>query len=1084
MPETLPSMKYQKINNLFGWLAFLIAALTYILTLEPYGSFWDCGEFIACAYRLQVAHQPGAPLFTMIGKLFSLLAANRKQVAYCINLSSALASAATIMFLFWTITALAKKILVKRALEFDTATTTLIIGAGLVGALAYAWSDTFWFSAVEAEVYALSSLCTAIVFWAIMKWDAHADEPGADKWIIFIAYVMGLSIGIHLLNLLAIPAIACVYYFRRTPKTTAKGTIAALFIGVIIVAAVLWGIIQYVVKGAAYADLLFVNTFNLGFWSGATVFFILIIITMTAGIIYTIKPVKQTILISAIAFILVLGISGGIFGAIVGIAIVAFLEYVVKIREKRAALNMILTCTVFILFGYSSFAMLIIRAKAHTNLNNSQPDNAFALLSYLNRDQYGDTPLLYGQYYDSKAVDQKEGATIYRKGKEKYEVAGKKQNLIYDRNTLFPRMFSDKAEHVGFYKDWMHIGEGQSPTFADDLGFFFSWQVNQMYTRYLLWNFVGRQNDADGQNNNATDGNWISGIKPIDAMRLGNQSALPPSITADKAYNRMFFLPLILGLIGAFYHFKRNQKDAGVVGLLFFFTGFAILLYLNQDPLQPRERDYAYAGSFYAFAIWIGIGTLFMAEKLRKITSAQIASVGATVLCLLCVPVLMAFQEWDDHDRSTKTTPPDMAFNYLNSCAPNAILFTYGDNDTYPLWYLQEVENVRPDVRIVNLSLLGTDWYIRQMKQKMNESAPLPITMPNEKFEAGVRDVTYYNDSKLPGNVELKDVFDFITSDDARAKVEYENGQSMNYLPTKNLKLTVNADAVIHSGTATEADKGRILPEIDWKYPGNYVTKDNLAMMDILTHNNWKRPVYFAITVGNDNMMGLDKYMYNEGFAYRLEPFKPDTTAGAGGATERSNTMKMYNNVMKKFKWGNMKNARYLDHESRTMFYPVILRTFLTLAENLYKEGHPDLARNVLDRYEAVMPDLNPYTDVAIRKFYLADLAYQINDKPIGEKTVNQIMGYVSDQLNYYASMDDNNRRMQSRDIQLCISVLNELIKLTEDNKEAALNKKVSALINEYQLKFSSMFQPLPQRAAPQPNENQLKVGTSQQQSQ
>ncbi len=1056
-------MKYHKINNLFGWLAFLIAAITYILTLEPYASFWDCGEFIACAYRLQVAHQPGAPLFTMIGKVFSLLAADKAHVAYLINMSSGLASAATIMFLFWTITALAKKIVVKEASEIGLNKTILIIGAGLVGSLAYAWSDTFWFSAVESEVYAQSSLCTAIVFWAIMKWDAHADEPGADKWIVFIAYVMGLSIGIHLLNLLAIPAIACVYYFRRTKKATARGTITAVFVGVIIVAAVLWGIIQYVVKGAAYADLLFVNTFNFSFWSGATVFFVLIVITMTAGIIYTIKPAKPTILVAAIAFVLLLTISGGIVGGIVGIAIVAFLEYIVKIREKKYALNMILTCTVFILFGYSSFAMLVIRAKANTNLNNSDPDNAFALLGYLNRDQYGDTPLLYGQYYDSKAVDQKEGATLYRKGKEKYEVSGKKQVLVYDRNTLFPRMFSDKAEHVGFYKDWMHIGEGQSPTFADDLGFFFSWQVNQMYTRYLLWNFVGRQNDADGQSNNATDGNWISGIKPIDALRLGNQSSLPASITGDKAYNRMFFLPLILGLIGAFYHFKRNQKDAGVVGLLFFFTGFAILLYLNQDPLQPRERDYAYAGSFYAFAIWIGIGTLFIAEKLRKYATPQLSAIGATAICLLAAPVLMACQEWDDHDRSTKTTPRDMAYNYLNSCAPNAILFTYGDNDTYPLWYIQEVENVRPDVRIVNLSLLGTDWYIRQMKQKMNESAPLPITMLDEKFEAGIRDVTYYNDSKLPGNVELKDVFDFITSDDARAKVEYENGQNANYLPTKNLKWTINPDEVVKTGTVPASEKDRILPEIDWKYPGNYVTKDNLAMMDILAHNNWKRPIYFAITVGNDNMMGLDKYMYNEGFAYRLLPFKPDTTAASEGGMERSNTMLMYNNVMTKFRWGNMKNATYLDHESRTMFYPVILRVFLSLTENLYKEGHPDLAKKVLHRFDAVMPDLNPYTDVAIRKFYMADLAYQLGERKLGEKVVNQIIDYVSGQMNYFASMDDNNKRISGRDIQLCISVTNELVKLTKDNKEPALNQKVTAMLADYQSKFGAMFQQQPQ---------------------
>ncbi|MDR6945216.1 glycosyltransferase family 117 protein [Mucilaginibacter pocheonensis] len=1042
-------MSYNKINNIFGWVAFIIASLTYILTLEPSSSFWDCGEFIACIYRLQVAHQPGAPLFTIIGKVFTLLSfGDVTKVAYWANMASALASGATILFLFWTITALAKKLLIKKGEEINTANLILIIGSGLVGALAYAWSDTFWFSAVESEVYAQSSLCTAIVFWAILKWDAHADEQHADKWIVFIAYVMGLSIGIHLLNLLVIPAIALVIYFRRAKNITTKGTFWAFFAGIVAVAFVLWGVIQYTVKGAAFSDLLFVNTLGMGFGSGALMFFVLLIATIVSGIYYTVKPLKAAIIVSAACFILVLGISAGIIGVVVGVAVLALLEYVVKIRERRFALNTFLICLLFILFGYSSFVMIVVRAKANPNLNNSDPENAFALNGYLNRDQYGDTPLLYGQFFDSTPTEQTEGANIYRRGQTKYEIAGKKLTTIYDRNTIFPRMFSDKGGHPEFYRAWSKLGETEHPTFATNLGFFGSWQVNQMYTRYFLWNFVGRTNDLDGQTSNGgIDGNWISG--------WNFSKPLPYSVTESKSYNRLFYLPLVIGLFGLFFHFYRDQRNAGVVGVLFFFTGLAIVLYLNQDPLQPRERDYAYAGSFYAFAIWIGIGVLAIADFLSKKINAKTSAIIATLVCLLAAPVLMANQEWDDHNRSTKLTPHDMAYNYLNSCAPNAILFTYGDNDTYPLWYIQEVENVRPDVRIVNLSLLGTDWYIRGMKNKMNESEPLPISMPNDKFKPGVRDVIYFNDQKVAGATELKEVFDFITSDDKAAMVEYNNGDVANYLPTKSFKLTVNPDEVVQTGTVPAAEKDKIVPEMDWTYGGRYVTKDVLAMMDILSHNNWKRPIYFSVTVPNENMIGLDKYLYNEGFAYRLLPLKPDTAANP---LETSNTQTMYNNMMTKFKWGNMKNASYLDHESMTMFYPLITRLYSTLSDNLMKEGHVDQAKTALQKYDEVMPGIINSTEVAVRKYYMVESAYRMGDIALANKLASQVDDYVNNQLNYnYALLQRNETSLDNRDVQYSMQILSGLVGFTKDFKQTALNTKFSTQLKGFESKFGTL---------------------------
>ena len=1048
-------MEYNKINNLLGWLSFVIALTVYTLTLEPTTSFWDSGEFIASAYKLQVVHQPGAPIFLMLGKVFSLIAgSDSSRVAFWINMCSALASAATILFLFWTITALAKKVIGEKDKEPSKWSLISIMGSGLVGALAYTFSDSFWFSAVEAEVYALSSLCTAVVFWAILKWDQHADEPDSDRWLIFIAYVMGLSIGVHLLNLLAIPAIALVYYFRRAKEPTSSGTLLALMAGMFILAFIQYGIVQYTIKFAAYSDLFFVNTLGLGFGSGVAFFGLLIIVCLSSGILYSIHANKLNLMLSVGSFVLLMFLGGGISGLVVAAILLAGLEYILKIREKRRLLNMALISIVFIIFGYGSFAMIVIRAKADPTLNNSDASNAFSLLSYVNREQYGDRPLLYGQYFDSKPVDSKDGEIIYRKGKDKYENAGQKYERVYDRNTILPRMYSDDPQHVGFYRDWMGMAEDESPTFINNLGFLISYQTSFMYTRYFAWNFIGRQNDKQGHGD-YTDGNWLSGIKFIDNMLLGGQFELPKSQLENKAYNRFYFLPFIMGIIGALWHFNRNQKDAGIVGLLFFFTGIAIVLYLNQNPLQPRERDYAYVGSFYAFAIWIGLGVAGIADFFKTRFKAPTAALLATLIGLLAAPILMAKEGWDDHDRSSKFSARDMAANYLESCAPNAILFTYGDNDTYPLWYVQEVENIRPDVRVVNLSLLGTDWYIRQMKKKVNQAEALPITMPDEKFVQGVRDVLGYQDYNAAGAVELKDLFDIMTSDNDADKATYQDGSKENFLPTKNFKISINPDQIIASKTLPESKRDLIVPTMEWKYNKNYVTKTELAMIDVLAHNNWKRPIYFAITVPDDNYMGLGDFLYNEGFAYRLLPLKKAQVDSASEKPELTNSDEMYTNLMTKFRWGNMKKAGYLDPESLRMSYTMI-NHFNILAENLYEEGRFEEARKLLLKCMEVVPDKNHSLNFTIRKFYMADLLYKLKEPSKANDLILNTAEYIEEQLNYMAAIAKTKENLNSREIQLGVYVMSEMVKLSEKNAQNTVNKKLKDRMKVIESKFMS----------------------------
>ena len=1006
-------MKYNKINNLLGWLCFAIASVTYILTLEPSVSFYDCGEFIACAYRLQVSHQPGYPLFAMLGKAFSLLSfGNNAKVPYFTNLGSALASGATIMLLFWTITALARKLFAKGQEQLERTQVILIMGAGLVGALAFTYTDTFWFSAVETIVFAWSAFCTALVFWAILKWDAHADEKGADKWIIFIAYVIGLSIGIHLLNLLTIPALVLVYYFRRYKNITTKNAIIAFIISIGILGLVQYGIRSYTIEAAAYFDLFFANTLGLGFNKGVIVFFALLIGALVWGVRYS-------------------------------------------IRHKKPMMNLAFLCVIFIYFGYGSFVYIPIRATANTNLDNAHPDNAFTLYGYLNRIQYPESPLLYGPYFDAKITDEKDGKTLYAKGKDRYEVSGKQEEYVYDHSTILPRTFSTDPQDVQFYHQWLQIPDNQAPTFADNLKFMFSWQMYQMYGRYFMWNFVGRYSDDDntGQTEmNGIGGNWTTGL-------FDSAKHLPKAITTANTYTPLYALPLIIGLIGMFYHIKRRKQDALIVGLLFFFMGLAIVLYVNQPSIQPRERDYSYVGSFYAFAIWIGLGVIALANFAQKRMNAQYAAIAATVICLIAGPLLLASKEWRDHDRSTKWTAHDMAYDYLISCPKNAILFDYGDNDTYSLWYDQEVENIRPDVRIVNLSLLGADWLIKQMQRKINDADALPITLPFDKYKAGVRDLIPYNDAKIPGSVEVKDVFDFITSDDRRTQVQYDNGTISNYLPTKNLKLTIDKNAVMSNNVVTAEQKGMLADTMKWGFPPNYITKENLAMLDILAHNNWKRPVCFVTSIPDEQKVGLQPYLYKEGFVYHLIPFKPDPSIT--DQHSKTNSLVMYNNVVNKFKWGNYKNARYLDQQSTSLFYPQLLTMFDDLTLGLIKDKHPDLALNALHKMDKELPvQMTPHLGTAQSKISLADTSYKLNELALGNKLMNSVDSYITDQLDYaYNQMQSNNAdAIDTRSVQVSVSFLNGMAGITKNAHQSELSDKLIAQVTDYENKFGNIL--------------------------
>ncbi|MGB7527885.1 protein O-mannosyl-transferase family [Sphingobacterium cellulitidis] len=998
-------MNYKKINNLLGWLVGIIATITYILTLEKTTSWWDTGEFIASAYKLQIVHQPGAPLFLMIQNLFSNLAmGDNSRIAYWMNVGSAVCSGLTITFLFWTITALSKKAFtsLSKSEKLSEGNLIKIMGAGVVGALAYTFSDTFWFSAVESEVYAMSSLCTAVVFWGILKWEEHADEPGADRWLILIAYVMGLSIGVHLLNLLVIPAIALVIYFRRTTKITGAGIAKALIIGVIVLAIVLWGVIQYLIKFAAFSDLFFVNQLGLGFGTGATFFALLVAGLLIFGIWYSWKHVKPI-------------------------------------------LNISLLSLAFIIFGYSSFTMILVRAKANPTLNNSDPDNVFTFLSYLNREQYGDEPLIKGRYFDAKPTDVFETGNIYRKDGDKYVVAKKKFDYSWSHSTLFPRIYSDK--HESYYREFLNLGPGESPTMVDNLKFFFGYQIGQMYSRYFMWNFVGRQNDQQGQGS-FTEGNWISGIKPIDNVRLGGQYALPTSEKENAGRNTYFFLPLILGIVGAIWQFKNQQRDASVVTLLFFFTGLAIVLYLNQTPLQPRERDYAYAGSFYAFCIWVGMGVIWIADLLSKKLNAKNAAIGATALSMLCGPILLASQNWDDHDRSQKFLARDMAKNYLESCAPNAILFSYGDNDTYPLWYVQEVEGFRTDVRVVNLSLLSADWYMKQMMHKVNDADPLPINIDPEKIKDGVRDVIYFSDMNIPGHVDIEDLLQIMLSDKQEYKVQLQSGEYANILPTKKMQYKVNKNSVISNKVVPKEWEDAIVDTMQWTFNGGIISRADLSIMAILANNDWKRPVYFTTTTPEDNMIGLDKYLVSEGFAMRLMPVALAAEGQVSGPiTDVEGT---YNNIINKFTWGNIAHSKYLDPDSYRYISMYAGNIFGETAQNLLSMGKNVEAKKLVNNAYENLPKRTYLMSEAFSYTSLVDAMYKTGETAKANEIVQRNLKFIRENMEYYMKIAETKPNLEFRNMRFGLAAIQNYQQVLTDAKQQDLLKEVNQIFETY----------------------------------
>ncbi len=917
-------MNFKKLNNLTGWLVFAIALCVYFATMERTVSFWDCGEFIATAYKLEVGHSPGAPLFMMLGRLFGMLAAPQ-NVALYINALSALMSAFTILFLFWTITHFARKLMAVAENSLSKAQLVTILGAGAVGALAYTFSDTFWFSAVEAEVYASSSFFTAIVFWAILKWEHHADDPQADRWLILISYLMGLSIGVHLLNLLTIPALAMVVYFRKY-KATMRGGLLAFLIGCLLLGFVQVGLIQGVPIIASKFELSFVNGMGLPFDSGA-VFFLLLLF-----------------------------------------ALAAFLIVYAKKKGKRL-LHLSVLCVVFAMIGYSSFISIIIRSRADVPIDMTNPDDVLSLLSYLQRDQYGSQPILTGPDFSSSSSGYKKGKALYKEvtneGKDHYQEIGNRQatpEYSSDQKRFFPRLWSGDPGHENFYRRYLGIAQNEAPTAVNNYQFFFRYQMGWMWWRYFMWNYAGRQNDNQGTSyGEAQNGNWISGIGAVDKMLgRGDIHKMPLPYQQNPARNQLYFLPLILGLLGLVYQFNRNRKDGSIVGLLFFFTGIAIVIYLNNTPQQPRERDYAYAGATYAFAIWIGLGVLMVRDWLQKVLKkGSSAALLTTLICLLAVPTLMAVQNWDDHDRSQKSNARSTALNVLNSCDSNAILFTVGDNDTYPLWYLQEVEGIRTDVRIVNLSLLGIDWYIEQLYNKINKADPVPMLWEKGSYEANKRDVVFYQeDPSVPKDryFDISQVMEFVTSNDRRAQVQLVTGDYTNILPTKNIAIPVDKAAVLQNGIVLPADSASIAPQILFTLPGNILTKSDLGLLSIIggvAKEGWKRPIYFSAGfAGGGNYQGLDSYLQLEGVAHKLIPILTEGSAPAIGVPQQVNIDKSLDLYLNKFEWGGTdKKHIYFDEKNRYMMMTYRFNG-VKVAEALLREDRKAEALQLLDKID------------------------------------------------------------------------------------------------------------------------------------
>jgi hypothetical protein len=1106
--------QYRLVDNILGWVVFFIAAFVYCSTIEPTASFWDCPEFIVTGYKLEIGHPPGAPFFMLTANLFSQFVSDPSQVARMVNTMSALLSATCIMFLFWTISHLARKLLIDKWEELTMSKLIAIEGSGLVGALIYTFSDTFWFSAVEGEVYAYSSAFTAIVFWLILKWEDHADEPHSDRWLVLITYMTGLSIGVHLLNLLCIPAIVLVYYYRKTPNANLKGSLIALAISFVIVAAVLYGVVPGIITVGGWFELFFVNVLGCPFNTGEIIYIILLVTTVIWGIYesYVDKSVKR----SNIAFLLSIAMLGipfygyGWSAVLIGIIILAALYFIVnkkitvdgkKIQLVSARIkNTSLLCMLMLMIGYSSYALIVIRSAANPPMDQNSPEDIFTLGSYLSRDQYGDRPLLYGQAYTSQVkLEQdgnmckpvyKEGAPVYQRKekaskdeKDSYFVVSHKNKLQYAQNMIFPRMYDQ--DHASAYESWLGGVEGKEvpydrcgenitvkvPSMWDNLRFFLSYQCNFMYWRYFMWNFAGRQNDIQG-NGEKEHGNWITGISFIDNAMYGDQSMLPDELKANKGHNVFYCLPLLLGLIGLFWQAYRGQKGIRqfwVVFFLFFMTGLAIVLYLNQTPQQPRERDYAYAGSFYAFAIWCGLGVAGILDLIKqKFNKDNVALAALVSIASLLVPIQMASQTWDDHDRSNRYTCRDFGQNYLMSLQEKShpILFTNGDNDTFPLWYNQEVEGVGTDARVCNLSYLQTDWYIDQMKRPAYKSPSVPITWPRLDFCSGTNEYVEINaEAKQP-------VLDFYKENPEAAKAQFgdepfelknilkywvrSKDANMHFIPTDTVYVTIDKEAVKKSGMLMASDSipDRMVISLAGK---NALYKGDLMMLEMIAQCNWTRPVYVAITVGENNYMNLGNNFVQEGLSNRITPFTTNVEGAKNFDTERT-----YHNIMKRFKFGNLKQkGLYIDETTMRMCY-THRRLMAQLALQLIAENKNQKALKVLEKASVEIPSYNVPNNYMSGSLDIAKSYAFLGQKAKAKVLVEQVFKNASQYMRWYLSQDNNDFMLSQRECMTQLMIMQqtaEVATMVDKVLGNKLNNQINSFYNQYRSRGGQMPQ-------------------------
>ena len=1113
--------QFRLVDNTLGWLTFLIAAFVYCSTIEPTASFWDCPEFITTGYKLEIGHPPGAPFFMLTANLFSHFASDATQVARMVNTMSALLSATCILFLFWTITHLTRRLLISNWSELSMPKLIAIEASGLVGALIYTFSDTFWFSAVEGEVYAYSSAFTAVVFWLILKWEDQADEPHSDRWLILIMYMTGLSIGVHLLNLLCVPAIVLVYYYRRFPDANLKGSLIALAVSVVILAAVLYGVVPGIITVGGWFELFFVNTLGMPFNTGEIIYLILLV-SCVIWAVYETQTQKHSLTIQNLAFLLSVGMLGipfygwGWSAFLIGVVVLAVLWFLLKYtREKELLItarmkNTMLLCMLMLMIGYSSYALIVIRSSANPPMDQNSPEDIFTLGDYLGREQYGQRPLFYGPAYTSQVALEQDGnycKPVMTKGKPVYQrkekattdekdsyfVVRTKDEYKYAQNMLFPRMYD--AGHAAAYESWMGGVDGSQvpydrcgeqmmvkvPSQLENLRFFLSYQCNFMYWRYFMWNFAGRQNDIQG-NGELEHGNWITGFSFIDDARLGDQSMLPTELKENKGHNVFYCMPLILGLLGLFWQawYTRKRKTVvngvektveepigiqqfWVVFFLFFMTGLAIVIYLNQTPMQPRERDYAYAGSFYAFAIWCGMGVAaiidWLNRKLKKENLVVAAVIG--VACLL-VPIQMASQTWDDHDRSGRYCCRDFGQNYLMTLQEegNPIIFTNGDNDTFPLWYNQDTEGFRTDARVCNLSYLQTDWYIDQMRRQAYDSPSVPITWSRLEYCAGTNEYVQV-DPSLKAEVEklYRENPEEAKQNFGEKPFELKNilerwvrskNKDLHVIPTDTVYVTIDKEAVRKSGMMMAADTIPDQMVISLKGK-NALYKQDLMMLEMIAQCNWTRPIYVATTVGSENYMNLGDNFVQEGLANRITPF----TTNAPGA-KNFDTEKTYNNVMNKFKFGGVDKAGiYLDETVMRMCY-THRRLLSLLAMNLVQEGKDKQAKAVLAKAEKALPSYNIPHDYQSGSLDLAK-AYALTGQPKkAQQIIDNLWKKSTEYMLWYCSLSTDRFAMSQQECMVHMYILNQILNLESvvDEKQAKEKEaQFKAIGNLYETK-------------------------------